>query len=131
MSTTRIAPLAVLSAVVLLLFAAMPVSAASHSKVTKEQLTVKISNTGSTVWGTVALSPAQTGGKCKKSTCKYKVAKGTALTLTETPTSASSWPFCGWKVNGKKKGNATTLNVTIPSKSTVVAAVYTLPGQCK
>ena len=132
MSKRRNTTIATVSSILLLAFSAIPsFASATPNMVTKEQLTIKIPPAAGTVWGTVSLKPAQKGGKCAKATCKYKVAKGTKLTLKETAKNSSTWPFCDWKVNGKKKGTTATLHVKIPAKSTVVSALYTLPGQCK
>ena len=126
----RSAGFAAIAASLLMALTVAPSLAAQHGRVVKEQLTVKITNTGGTVWGTVSISPAQTGGKCKKSKCLYKVAKGTHLKFSESATDASAWPFCHWRVNGKVKGSSTSISLTMPSKSAVVSAIYVLPGQC-
>jgi len=89
-------------------------------------LTINITDTGGTVWGTVSAKPLKKS--CDKSKCTFtKIKIGTKITLTETPTDSSTWPFNGWTLNKKGAGSATTLTFKM-AKTDNVTATYVVPG---
>jgi len=114
------------TAALLTLLASPAVAAKPHTAM--ERLTVSITKTGSTVWGRVSVS-YRSGGKkitktCSAASCSYSVAKGTKVTLKETPHNAKTWPFSKWTVSGAGKMSsmkAANTSVTISGKATVTA----------
>lgn len=89
-------------------------------------LTVNITSTG-TVWGKVKIDPL--GKTCTTATCTYKnVPLSQNLTLTETPTDSSTWPFGGWTLDGADKGKATTVQFSMNQKDSVTA--FYCDGAC-
>ena len=114
MNTLRTATLTLLAAFTFIaVSSAVPASA---NVLAPGKLTVSITNTG-TQWGKVKVSSINK--TCAKASCSYKVKVGTKLTLTEKATDSSTWPFCGWTLNGKSKGTASKLSFKMGSKDKV------------
>ncbi len=86
-------------------------------------IAVRITPTG-TVHGTVTVSPPNK--TCHAAICKYAIAPRKTVRLTERATNPSTWPFKGWKVNGKKRGKAATITLKAGPKGSIeeVVAVY-------
>lgn len=105
---------------------------AARPHASMDSLVVKITHTGSTVWGKVTLS-YDVGTKmftkrCTTSKCSWKVPAMTHLTLIEKPTNAATWPFEKWTANNGGKMSTKmgkTLKLTIDGMATV-KAVYVL-----
>jgi hypothetical protein len=107
-------------------FVALPSHSVANAATTKEKLTVKITDTG-TVWGKVTITP---GSKtCSAATCHYSFKQNTKMTLKETPTNRTTWPFCHWVQNGKARTSAKTFHFKL-TKAMTVTALYTVPGNC-
>jgi len=60
-------------------------------------------------WGVVSLKYTYHGktyrSSCAKNTCYVKVHAGAKVTLTEKPTSPTTWPFSGWKAVAAGSGS--------------------------
>ncbi len=67
-----------------------------------ERLAIRITTTGSTVWGRVTArytyNQRQVLLTCSKRTCTWLVPHGVKVRLTQTPTSATTWPFKDWEI---------------------------------
>jgi hypothetical protein len=88
-------------------------------------LTINITDSGE-LWGKVKVDPI--GKTCDAETCTYKnVTLGQNLTLTQTPTDTSTWPFSGWTLNGTDKGKADTLQFSMDHTDTVDANYCAAP----
>ena len=73
--------------------------------------------TTSMTWGTVQVSYLKSGTSknlrsCSSSSCSYTLPQGSEVTLSQSPASASTWPFKGWSVrNGST--SATMMGATV------------------
>jgi hypothetical protein len=111
---------------------ALAASPSRHALAVMDPVTIKITTTGTTVWGTVkayyTVNGARVNKSCVKTKCTIKAPQGVALHLKQTPTNSSTWPFQDWKLTsgGNTKtvaGSSTSFKVK--GKSTVTA-VYVL-----
>jgi hypothetical protein len=108
-----------LLAVSALLFAVAGTSYAAPRHFTgKDTLVIKITQTGSTVWGTVS-GTYKAGGKthmlstCKKSKCTWHTPHMVAITLSEKAVNSTTWPFHGWSMdNGGKTSTKMKTKIT-------------------
>jgi hypothetical protein len=95
---------------------ATPTAAAKQTPTTTGgccALTVNITEAASTVWGTVTVTgvantspPGQAiNHTCNQVTCTFMIPKNTKLTLHQTETQHSTWPFQKWVItqNGTSK----------------------------
>ena len=96
---------------------------------------INITNTGTT-WGTVAIKGKYNGKSFSKScgnqTCSYVFHAGVTLSLTQTATDSSSWPFQKWVVTSADGGvnkSSTASSIKVESNdSYTVDADYVLAG---
>jgi predicted lipoprotein with Yx(FWY)xxD motif len=75
----------------------VPLSAALGAK-----LTVRITTTGSTVWGKVTVR-YQNGGRtvthtCASASCRFAVSAGITARFSQSPVNAATWPFHAWRM---------------------------------
>jgi hypothetical protein len=101
-----------ISAGLVLAFSAPGVHATGAGAAKTHKLTVTITDTG-TLWGTVKVAYTAAGKSktktCAKTKCSWSLATGTKVTLTQTPTNSTTWPFKEWQVKtGSTKTNVTT-----------------------
>lgn len=97
----------------------------SHAPMVK--LTIKITDTG-TLWGKVKATWKGGKASCHAATCHVKVPMDAKVTLTQTPTDTSTWPFKDWTIkqgSNTKQSKAPKLHVTV-KKPVTVTAVYVL-----
>jgi predicted lipoprotein with Yx(FWY)xxD motif len=94
------------------------------------RLTVRITATGSTVWGRVTVR-YQTGGhtisrSCSAASCRFAVPAGAVVRLSQSPSNATTWPFHAWRI--KAGGRTRTLMKSSPALTirgnSTVTAVY-------
>jgi hypothetical protein len=93
-------------------FAAQP-AGRSNAMMMKDHIVVNITTTNGTTWGKVtadwmAHGKMMMGKVCRKAKCTYAVPHMTRVTLKETPTSPSTWPFKHWVVTGAAGGSMMT-----------------------
>ena len=107
---------------------ATPTAGASNGTGSNCALTIKITQTTPTVWGTVTVSSG--AGASDSVTSANKVLKfpcGSALTLRESPAQATTWPFKDWVVNGDQgkyanaDQNGSSFALTLNGSTTVIA----------
>ncbi len=133
------ASLSALAAIALLVSSAAGAFASApqaHTHASKDKLTLNITTTGSTVWGTVKAS-WKSGGKtttkaCSQSKCTWSLPASAKLKLTQSPLDSQTWPFKSWTVKegGKTKtSSATSMTVKLTSSKVRVTALYVLAGQ--
>lgn len=79
------------------------------------RLSVSITESSGTVWGTVTATAAGTTFVFDAATRSVPVACGTTVDLRERPTDSTNWPFYAWRLGSRK--------VTSTSASTVVNGV--------
>lgn len=111
---------------------AVPGASAQRSAASKASLSLRITTTGSTVWGTVtatyASSNKTTHRSCSAAVCSWRVPQGVTLHLTQTAADSATWPFHGWKV--RTGGTTRTMmagSIRLKVKGTTnVTAVYVL-----
>jgi len=107
---------------------------AAPQRAAMSHLKLAITTTSGTVWGKVKVS-YKAGGKtvkhtCSTASCSYAVAKGTKVSLHQTPTDSSTWPFSQWKITAGGKSTSSSkpaLKVTV-SGTMKVTAVYVAGG---
>ncbi|MGH2444161.1 MAG: COG4315 family predicted lipoprotein [Chloroflexota bacterium] len=95
-------------------------------------LSIKITTTGSTVWGTVRSKYTWKGKHvtktCSAASCSLKVPHGVKVHFSQTATNSSTWPFKDWEIAAGRHhstiGKAST-SMKIKHNSTVTA-VYVL-----
>jgi|GEM_PF-5349371 len=119
-----------------------PASSAPHPKSTASAhsskgntcaLTVDITTTSGTTWGTVDVRYGSTSKTASGASQTYTVPCGSSVSLTQSATSQATWPFSDWTISGDGSaapsspatGNSLTLTVSAP---TTVTAVYVLPS---
>lgn len=93
-------------------------------------LTVDITTSASTPWGTVTAAYGSTSHSLDTPNQTLRVPCGTAVTLSEIPASSGSWPFSGWTVataSGSTTSVQQPLQVTV-SGATTVTANYVYKG---
>jgi predicted lipoprotein with Yx(FWY)xxD motif len=101
----------------------VPLSAALGAK-----LTVRITTTGSTVWGKVTVR-YQSGGRtvtrtCAATSCRFAVPVGVTAHFSQSPANAATWPFHVWRVKSGSRTRTTMgagTALTIRANSTVTA----------
>lgn len=66
------------------------------------RLNIRITATGATVWGRVTATYTRNGQRvqqlCSSSSCRLAVPQGSRITLEQSATSASTWPFAEWTI---------------------------------
>jgi hypothetical protein len=93
--------------------AAQPSGRVVHSPAAKhtQRLTIHITATGSTVWGTVTVHYAYRGHTVQHSTSQavstFTVPRGVTVHLQQQPASASIWPFKQWTIGQGSKASTT------------------------
>ncbi|HUY07978.1 MAG TPA: hypothetical protein VMW80_00790 [Candidatus Dormibacteraeota bacterium] len=92
------------------------------------RLTVTITTTSGTTWGTVTATSGGASFTFGQATRTIGIPCGATVKLTELPTDSNSWPFHGWRVGAKKVTGTSTS--TVVSGADAVDAVYVLsaPG---
>ncbi|MBV9282487.1 MAG: hypothetical protein JOZ41_20605 [Chloroflexi bacterium] len=77
---------------------ASPAVAANHL----QQLTINITTTGSTVWGTVTVRYTYRGHTVQRSTSQalatFAIPRGVTVHLAQRPLNAITWPFEEWTI---------------------------------
>lgn len=67
-----------------------------------DQVTIKVTTTGSTVWGKVKASYTFNGRhvsvSCGKPSCSLFVPNGATVRFSQTPANSATWPFKDWQV---------------------------------
>jgi hypothetical protein len=112
--------------------AASPSARASHAPaaVHAQQLTIDITTTGSTVWGTVTARYAYKGHTVSRSTRQsastFTVPRGVTVHLTQKPLNSVTWPFEQWTiVRGAQTVNRSVGSTTVKVNHNLkVTAVY-------
>lgn len=86
-------------------------------------LTVQITASGSTVWGTVTAAYDGTARTLSGATQVVSVPCGTSVTLTQKPNSPTTWPFKGWQASGVSVATPTaaSIQVTVTGPTTITA----------
>jgi hypothetical protein len=95
-------------------------------------VTIHITSTSGTVWGTVAARytyhKATTRRSCAAASCTLHIPKGVTAHLSQTATDSTTWPFQNWQV--ARNGHTSTMSgASIAVKVTgklSVTAVYVL-----
>jgi predicted lipoprotein with Yx(FWY)xxD motif len=99
-------------------------------------LTIRVTTTGSTVWGKVSVRYTVAGHRfrraCSSSACGFAVPSGATVHLTQTATNSATWPFKEWKVAlvGSHRAQllmSTTVALKLPEGGKITA-VYVLHG---
>ena len=94
-----------------------------------ERLTIHITATGASVWGHVTASYDLNGKlvqrSCAQSACRLAVPFGARVSLTQSPTNLSTWPFAAWKIK-TVPGKASARVVKRPTTSLHMTKVYTV-----
>lgn len=94
------------------------------------RLTLHVTTTGRTVWGTIRVAYTFGGrhlkASCASRTCRLTVPAGVALHLRQRPTNAVTWPFRSWKIaSGHARRLLRTVRTTLTiRRNTTVTAVY-------
>ncbi|HEV3312392.1 MAG TPA: hypothetical protein VG815_17920 [Chloroflexota bacterium] len=119
MNRIRLVAVSLFAVSVLLVAVAGTSYAAPRHFMGKDTLVVKITKTGSTVWGRVS-GTYRAGGKthmlgtCKTSKCTWHTPHMVAITLSEKAVNSSTWPFHGWSMdNGGKMSTKMKTKITI------------------
>lgn len=124
--------LSLTSAAAPMALAAQPAHATAHSSTAKhaQQLTINITATGGTVWGSVSVQYVYQGHTVKKTTNQahstFSIPRGVTVHVVQQPSSASNWPFKQWTI-GQGSKNSTTGASTVAIKVThnvQLTAVY-------
>jgi hypothetical protein len=86
-------------------------------------LTVNITASGSTVWGTVTATDNGTTHTLAAASQVVSVPCGTSVSLTQKPSSPSTWPFQGWQSSAASvpTPTAATIHLTVTGPTTVTA----------
>ncbi|HEX6506900.1 MAG TPA: hypothetical protein VF221_04635 [Chloroflexota bacterium] len=114
--------------------AAKPSGVVKHSLTARhiQQLTVTITATGGTVWGTVTARYTYQGHTVQRTTSQavstITVPRGVTVHLQQRPASASIWPFKHWTVGQGAKASTTgaaTLSLKM-NRNYQVTALYIL-----
>ena len=93
--------------------AAQPTRVVTHAVTAKhtQQLTVNITATGGTVWGTVTVRYTYKGHTVTRATSQtvstFTIPRGVTVHLQQQPASASSWPFKQWTIGQGAKSSTT------------------------
>lgn len=97
-------------------------------------LTISITTTNGTVWGTVTarynFRHHTTRLSCMTAICKFRVPHGVMLRLGQVTSDATTWPFKDWQVNADhhlKTMNAKSPTIKVTG-SVSVTAVYVVAG---
>lgn len=96
--------LAVASAVAPAVLAAGPATRASHVAATQrlQELTIHITATGGTIWGTVTVRYTYQGRTVQRSTnhalTVLQIPRGVTVHLSQRPLDAITWPFEQWTI---------------------------------
>jgi len=99
------------------------------------RLTIKITTTGSTVWGRVTASYKAGHHRvhltCARASCQFTVPQGLKVYAAQTAKNASTWPFKEWQIhpmNGKAKTVKAGSLAWKLTTSDVLTAVYVVSG---
>jgi len=114
---------------------------AAPVRVPRSAITIYITQTSGTVWGTVTAAYTFKQRAYHRSLTAAKstltVPNGVKLHLSQTPTNASSWPFKKWTVTHNHKTNvvmSSSTTVKVAGKMSITAVYvlsqsgYTSPG---
>src|SRR5437868_579163 len=88
--------------------------AANPHKMMQDTITVKITKSNGTTWGKVFPEWKNSNGKlvmgnvCKSASCTYTIPHMTRITLTQSPTHKTTWPFKHWTVTGSSARHKVT-----------------------
>lgn len=111
---------------------AAPAVSGRHAAARMDPVTITITNTGGTVWGSVTASYTYKHAKmtktCTTATCALRIPQGVTARLSQTPTDSSTWPFQSWTINSKGH-TSTKTSASVKLKVTgkiAVTAVYVL-----
>lgn len=114
--------------------AASPRLTALHRAAHIIPVTVSITTTGGTVWGTVTAKDTfrhrVTRYSCATAMCKLRVPRGVILHLNQVATDSATWPFKDWKIktrHGVRSMKASAIAIRVTS-SMSVAAIYVVAG---
>jgi hypothetical protein len=93
--------------------AAQSMGAVTHVVTAKhsQRLTVNITATGGTVWGTVTVRYTFQGHTVTRATSQaastFTIPRGVTVHLQQQPSSASNWPFKQWTIGQRSKASST------------------------
>lgn len=100
------------------------------------KLTINVTNTGGTVWGTVKTSSTYHGttstSSCNLPSCTTQIHAGTKVHLSQTETNSATWVFQKWTLKaahgGFNKSNTSSSAVLLANDSYKIGAVYVVTG---
>jgi len=112
--------------------AAQPSAHAPHAAVAPhlEQLTIRITTTGSTVWGAVTVRYTYHGHTVQRSTSQalstFEIPHGVTVHLKQQPLNAVTWPFEQWTIirGGHTSDRAAAVTSFKMTQGYQVTAVY-------
>jgi hypothetical protein len=97
-----------------------------------DAVTLKITVTGSTVWGTVnakyTFQQHTTTRSCSAASCRLHIPQGVTLHLSQTPADSATWPFQDWRVKSPQRTrtmSASSIKVKVTGTLSV-KAIYVL-----
>ncbi|MGH7693150.1 MAG: hypothetical protein ACRENY_09220 [Candidatus Dormibacteria bacterium] len=100
-----------------------PRSAAPHASAgTACRLTVSITTSGGTTWGTVTVTAAGRHFTFGRATRSVRVPCGASVSLSQRPTNSTVAPFRGWEVGGTPVASSVTS--TVVNGAFLVRALY-------
>lgn len=108
--------------------AASPLRVPQASAGTSCRLTVSITSTAGTTWGTVTAVSAGATLTFAQASRTIGLPCGATVKFTELPTDSNSWTFYGWRVGPRSVSGSTTSTVVAGTETVEAVYVLSAPG---